>query len=99
MNHFEIIGIFLAPILGTTILYTYKNLNFKIFIIYYINIITLSNILTCLIVYIFKGHYNLYFTTSFFIKYGLLNIFNSIMIALFIIILKNKIEVEIYVKK
>lgn len=97
MNCFEIIALFGAPIFGTILIK--KDLTSKEIIIRYVRYLTLSNLITVFIFYILDKSNELIFTVPFFIKYTLLNIGLSLLIALVEMSQKKYIEVDLNVKK
>ncbi|MDD4706026.1 MAG: hypothetical protein PHS24_02275 [Bacilli bacterium] len=99
MQYFDMIAIFIAPIFGLLILNEKYKYQVNELILNYLNIFLLSNLLTNIILYIFKNYSYLHFSPSFFIKYSISNIIISVFIALFEIILKENVKVKLVINK
>ncbi|MDD4706487.1 MAG: hypothetical protein PHS24_04695 [Bacilli bacterium] len=98
MQYYEFLAIFLAPIVGLIILNIKYDYIIKNLILNYFNLTIITNLLTCIILYILKEYEYLSFTPSFFVKYSLTIMVLSILIALFQIILKNNVKVKLILK-
>lgn len=97
MKYYDIIAIYISPLFGLLIMDSKYKFNLKSNIFCYLNILLLTNLLTTIIVYIIKGYVDFVFGVSFFVKYSLMNIAVSILVALVeIAILENvKVKLEI----
>lgn len=101
MQYYELIAIFISPLSGLLLMDAKYKYNLKSVIFCYLNMLLLTNLLTTLTVYILKDYDSFNFTISFFVKYTLMNIVVSILIALVqIVILENiKVKLEMFNEK
>ena len=95
MGYLEIIAIFVAPIMGVLI---FTNKDFRvlkeIFPNYLFSLI-LSNLLSQSILFIFSYQFPIPFYPSFFVKYTLLNLLFSVVIALLDLAIQSKTKISI----
>lgn len=98
MQYYEFIAMFIAPVVGLMLLNIKYNFKLKDLMLNYFNLIIMTNLLTCIILYVFKKYEFLSFTPSFFIKYSITIMVFSILISLFQIILINNVKVKLILK-
>ena len=95
MEYYSLLATFFAPVSGLIILNERYDFKISSLILNYLNIVIIANLITNIILYIFKNYTYLYFSPSFFMKYSLCNLIISILIALFLMIFKNKVKVKL----
>ena len=95
MEYYSLLAVFFAPVFGLIILNGRYNFKISSLILNYLNIVIIANLITNIIIYIFRNYSYLYFSQSFFIKYSLFNIIFSVFIALLEIIIIENIKVKL----
>ncbi|MGI6329698.1 MAG: hypothetical protein ACOXZR_02425 [Bacilli bacterium] len=99
MENLEFIAIFIAPIFGLLISNYKYNFQLKELFLNYLSLVVITNLLTNLILWIFKEYLVYSFTISFFIKYSLTNIILSIFLSFLIMVIKENTNITLKVKK
>lgn len=93
------IALFIVPVFGLQVLPSKKQRSFQEMVLDYLSIMVIANLLSHMVMFLVSEASQPTFTVLFFIKYVILNLITSILASLAISAFRDRIVVEVKVKK